>query len=86
MRIIVEDETFYGKVLFHGMCKIHAGIFGIKYNRNKDHQVSSEMYGILAPMMDRMVDVLILMCLKRLRRNSGLYFESVVCAIMRTYA
>lgn len=43
------------------MCYLHAYRFGIKYNRSSDPRVSSGRHGIIAPMPDRLVDVLMSM-------------------------
>lgn len=66
-----EDEEFYEKVLFHGMCYVYTYRLGIMLNRSSDPRISSDLYGIMATMPDRLVDVLMKMGFKGLIRNSG---------------
>lgn len=85
-RKIIEDEAFYEQLLCHGMCYCNACGFGIKCNRRSYSRVSSGRYGILAPMTDELVDLLMKMGLKGLFRSSGWDLASFECDFMRIYA
>lgn len=75
----MEAMSFYEQLLYNGMCYQHACRFRIKYNRSSDPRVSSERYGIIAAILDRLKAVVLTMGLKCLFCNSVWYLASVLC-------